>query len=335
MFASATPPNPIEVFYSYAHGDERFLSDLLNHLGILRRLGVIRDWHDRKITAGSEWKGQIDRHLDAAGVILLLVSADFINSDYCWDVELKRALERHDRREACVIPVILRHVDHWHAAPFGKLGAAPTDGRPVTDWPNQDQAFANVAGHIRRAVEELRNPRPPEPSASRSEERSSLTDLPSTAFTLTSVRPTSSEERSSPTDLPSGDSIPEIDFSVLSVEEMKLLANAIIRLAPRILRGESIDREQVNLGENRRLTIVLNPGVFVDRMTVMGLDCQLKIIEGHQARIDLYHRQKLRPMAGEIAFDMLIAEAEEELTQAYGTLRSRIGPFVQRMWSSR
>ena len=102
---------------------------MLKHLGILKRQGVIRDWHDRKITAGTEWKGQIDHHLDTAGVILLLVSADFIASDYCYDVEMKRALERHDTGEARVIPVILRPVDGWQAAPFGKLQAAPTDGQ--------------------------------------------------------------------------------------------------------------------------------------------------------------------------------------------------------------
>jgi len=152
------PLGPVEVFYSYAHKDEPLLDELLKHLGILKRLGVIRDWHDRKITPGAEWKGQIDEHLDAAGVILLLVSVDFVASDYCWDVELKRALQRHDHGEARVIPVILRHVDNWHAAPFGKLQAVPTNGRPVIDWPTRDEAFEDVARHVRRAVEELRNP---------------------------------------------------------------------------------------------------------------------------------------------------------------------------------
>jgi hypothetical protein len=158
MAASPTISGPIEVFFSYAHEDEPLLDELRKHLGVLKRLRVISDWHDRDITAGTEWKGQIDCHLDTAGVILLLVSADFIASDYCWDVELKRALERHDRGEARVIPVILRHVDGWEDAPFGKLQAVPTDGRPVTNWPDRDQAFANVAGYIRTAVKELRNP---------------------------------------------------------------------------------------------------------------------------------------------------------------------------------
>src|SRR5262245_54847880 len=155
---SPNPPVAIEVFISFAHEDEPLRAELVKHLGILKRQGIIREWHDRKITAGTEWKGQIDHHVNTAGVILLLVSSDFISSDYCWDVELRRALERHDKKEARVIPVILRHVDNWGAAPFGRLQAAPTGGRPVTDWPNRDEAFADVAGHIRRAVEELQNP---------------------------------------------------------------------------------------------------------------------------------------------------------------------------------
>ena len=97
MAASPSPSGSFELFYSYAHEDEPLLGDLIKHLGILKRQGAIREWHDRKITAGSEWKGRIDRHLDTAGVILLLVSADFIASDYCYDIELKRALERPTR----------------------------------------------------------------------------------------------------------------------------------------------------------------------------------------------------------------------------------------------
>jgi hypothetical protein len=160
MAASPLPPEPIEVFFSYAHEDESLCEKLVKALAVLQRQGIIRDWHDRKITAGTDFKGKIDEHLNSAGVILLLVSPDFIASDYCYDIEMKRALERHDKGEARVIPVILRPVDGWQGqgTPFGNLLVAPTDRKAVTSWPNQDEAFANVAGHIRRAVEELRNP---------------------------------------------------------------------------------------------------------------------------------------------------------------------------------
>jgi len=118
---------------------------LRKHLSILKRQGVIRDWYDREITAGTDWKGQLDQHLNSSGVILLLVSAAFLASDYCYDVEMTRALERHDQGEARVIPVILRMVDGWQLARFGKLQSLPTDGRPVTSWKICDEAFADVA----------------------------------------------------------------------------------------------------------------------------------------------------------------------------------------------
>jgi hypothetical protein len=104
------------------------------------------------ISAGDEWKGEIDDNLEQADVILLLISSDFLASDYCWDVETKRALERHDAGEARVIPVILRTVD-WQGAPFGKLQAKPKDAKPVDQWANEDEAFTDIARGIRNAIE--------------------------------------------------------------------------------------------------------------------------------------------------------------------------------------
>lgn len=160
------PDNPIEVFLSYSHRDERLRVKLENHLKILERQGLISGWHDRRITAGSEWAGKIDEHLNTAHVILLLVSDEFLASDYCYDIEMKRALERHENREARVIPIILRPC-LWQSAPFGKLQALP-GGCPVTDWPNRDKAFLDIAKGIKTAVEEI-NAKPstgsPPPSA--------------------------------------------------------------------------------------------------------------------------------------------------------------------------
>lgn len=143
-----------EVFFSYAHEDEKLRDELAKHLKLLERQGIITAWYDREITAGTEWSGQIDEHLESAKIILLLVSVDFIASDYCYDVELKRAMERHEAREARVIPIILREVS-WKRAPFGKLQALPKNAKAVTNWENRDQAFADIASGIDRAVEEL------------------------------------------------------------------------------------------------------------------------------------------------------------------------------------
>jgi tetratricopeptide (TPR) repeat protein len=145
---------PIEVFYSYAHKDETFRNKLETHLSLLRRQGLITEWHDRHILPGADWSQAIDDHLEHASVILLLISADFLASDYSFGIEMQRALERHQANEARVIPILLRPVD-WDNAPFAHLQALPTGAKPITTWRNRDAAFTDVAAGIRRVIEEL------------------------------------------------------------------------------------------------------------------------------------------------------------------------------------
>ena len=144
----------ISLFFSYSHQDEELRNELAKHLKTLERQGVISAWYDRQIVAGDEWAGKIDTHLETANIILLLVSSDFIASDYCYDIEMKRAIERHNTGEARVIPVILRPVD-WYGTPFAKLQALPRDAKPVTSWANQDEAFTSIAQGIRLACRDL------------------------------------------------------------------------------------------------------------------------------------------------------------------------------------
>lgn len=143
--------NTIDVFFSYSHKDEDLRNELATHLSILERDGVISGWCDHQISAGEEWADKIDERMNIANVILLLVSADFIASNYCWNVEVKRAMERHEAEEARVIPVILRPVN-WKRAPFGKLKALPKDAKPVTSWSNRDEAFLNISQSIEAVV---------------------------------------------------------------------------------------------------------------------------------------------------------------------------------------
>ena len=145
------------LFFSYSHVDEDLRDRLETHLSSLRRQGLIESWHDRRITAGDDFGSAIDAHIDTADVILLLVSPDFIASDYCYEREMTRALERHQHGDTRVIPVILRPCD-WHDLPFGKLLATPRDGLPITKWPNIDDAFLDVVTAIKRALKELGQP---------------------------------------------------------------------------------------------------------------------------------------------------------------------------------
>jgi internalin A len=159
MTATLSAP-ALRVFNSYSHKDEELRDELATHLSLLKRQGLILPWHDRAITAGEEWKGKIDDALERAEIILLLVSADFLSSDYCYDVELRRAMERHEKGEAHVIPIILRDCS-WTSAPFGKLQALPKDGKAVKAWPDRDTAWWNVEQGIAKAVNELQARRSP------------------------------------------------------------------------------------------------------------------------------------------------------------------------------
>src|SRR5512132_1131557 len=154
MADEAYEEKPISLFYSYSHRDEELRKKLEDHLAGLRWSEKIAEWHDRNIDVGDEWAKEIDRNLSSADVILLLVSASFIASKYCWSVEVKKALERHDKGEAKVIPVILRPCS-WHITPFAKLQAAPTDAKPVTSWSDPDKALYDVARKIERAITDL------------------------------------------------------------------------------------------------------------------------------------------------------------------------------------
>jgi hypothetical protein len=156
-----TPPlqPPLEVFFSYSHRDEDLRNELEKHLAVLKRRGIISAWHDRRIAPGTDWASAIDERLESAHVILLLVSADFVNSDYCYGVELHRAMERHATGDARVIPILLRAVE-WAGTPFSDLQALPTDAVPITSWENRDEAFSDVARGISRAVVELTGTNP-------------------------------------------------------------------------------------------------------------------------------------------------------------------------------
>jgi len=141
-----------KVFFSYSHKDEALRDQLETHLAMLKNQGHIESWHDRRIVAGSELDDSILKELEDANVILLLISSDFIASTYCYSKEMLRAMERHEAGTARVIPVILRACD-WQGAPFGKLLATPKDGRAVKSWPDIDEAFADVAMQVRKAVQ--------------------------------------------------------------------------------------------------------------------------------------------------------------------------------------
>ena len=139
------------LFISYSHKDEKDRMKLEDHLKILQRLGLISTWTDRKITAGDEWKGQIDKNLKTARIILMLISSNFMASDYCYDIEMATALERHENSETTAIPIILRDC-LWQISEFAKLQALPQDGKPIQKFTRKDEAYTSIARAIARIV---------------------------------------------------------------------------------------------------------------------------------------------------------------------------------------
>lgn len=148
-----TPFAPVEVFYSFAEADAPLLEQLENHLSVLRHEEYISTWHKRQIVAGSNWQVELDRHLNTASLILLLISSDFLASDYCYGTEMRRALQRHEAKEALVIPILLRSC-HWQSAPFAALQVLPTGAKPITMWRDRDAAWTDVVTGIRRILGE-------------------------------------------------------------------------------------------------------------------------------------------------------------------------------------
>ena len=142
----------MKVFISYSHKNEGSLERLHKHMSMLRREGLVDDWYDREILAGGDFDDEISAQLETCELFLPLVSANFIASDYCYEKEMRRAIERHEAGEIRVVPIIVQPCD-WQSSPLGRLKAVPKDGKPVSEWQNEDTAYLDVVTELRRIVD--------------------------------------------------------------------------------------------------------------------------------------------------------------------------------------
>jgi hypothetical protein len=146
-----------KVFMSYSHKDEELRDQLEVQLAMLKREGLVEVWHDRRMLAGDRLDWTIDKNLNEADIILLLLSPDFLASDYCYKMEKATALQRAQNGEARLISVVLRPCD-WKHTDLPNYVMTPKDAKPITTWPNRDEAFLDVVQEIRRAIAKLPNP---------------------------------------------------------------------------------------------------------------------------------------------------------------------------------
>ncbi|SRR6266487_1167745 len=153
---AGTSKQEIKLFYCYAREDKPLRDELEKHLAWLERRYQLTNWHDREILPGEEWEQAIDTHLNTAHLILLLISPDFMASEYCYGKEMQRALERHQAGTCRVVPILLRPT-YWEDAPFSHLQLLPTNAKAITRWPDRDEAFQDVVGEINRTIKDLLN----------------------------------------------------------------------------------------------------------------------------------------------------------------------------------
>ena len=138
---------PVQIFIAYSRKDSNLLDELRVHFVPLERGGKVKIWYDGKIEPGAVWEDAIKQHLHGSDIILLLVSADAIASDYFYDKEVADALKRHEKGEARVVPLILRPCA-WRATPLAELQALPQNGKPVTTWSDRDEAYTDAVEQI-------------------------------------------------------------------------------------------------------------------------------------------------------------------------------------------
>jgi len=149
---SITMKNKVKVFLSYTHTDEKYKNKLNVHFAPLKRCNKVETWNDRELIAGTKFDAEIKKHLNEDEIIILLISADFIASDYCYDIEMKRALEREKNGECTVIPIILRDC-LWQITPLKDLLALPKDGKPISTFVNEDEAYLQIVKAVNDIID--------------------------------------------------------------------------------------------------------------------------------------------------------------------------------------
>lgn len=159
---------PVTILLCYDAEDESMVRQFRKQLSPLKRKGLIALWDYGNISPGTDWEQELKKHLNEAQVILLIISPSFLDSDYCYNMEMQRAVERHERKEARVIPVILRPVN-WDVPPIDKLLPLPDGAKPISTWRNRDEGFKNVADGIKQVIEQWNTHSLPDPKVERKE----------------------------------------------------------------------------------------------------------------------------------------------------------------------
>lgn len=148
--------NPLEVFCCYAHEDQEMMVLLSKYLTPLQRLGQITIRSYANFKTGVARGKELSEHLERADLILLLISPDFLASDSCYSIEMRRAIERHEQGSAVAVPLLLRPT-YSKNLPFASLQMLPGNGLPISKWADRDDAFLDILQAIGQMVAQLQS----------------------------------------------------------------------------------------------------------------------------------------------------------------------------------
>lgn len=155
---------PINTFIVYARDDQAIKQRLLKHLFVFTKPPFnMAIWHDEHIDAGAEWERKIRDRLENTDIFIMLISIDFLNSQFIYDVEFKAAVARQKAGKSIILPVIIKpcvwytdfHLGEY-TFNFRQLQVLPKEGRPLSDWPSEDHGLHDIAESIRMLLENMR-----------------------------------------------------------------------------------------------------------------------------------------------------------------------------------
>ena len=317
----AAEPKRIRLFISYSHRDQELRAELDKQLSPLKRLRIIDVWHDRQIDPGQEWDREIKRNLEEADIILLLISADFMASDYAWSKEMERALARHEAGEARVIPVILQPCD-WELAPFSKIQALPRDAKAVSIWGNRAEALADVARGVRIVAQGIANnplKRPVAPTPEEPEVAPRVRDRQHT-IAITTAEPSAEqierkEIRTNPLDGQPYVWIPPGEFQMgCSPGDDECFSNEKPQRLVRITRGFWLGQTPVTVGAYKRFAE--SKGVSMPGEPVLG-------------------KRQLNPRWSDLEQPMVMVTWEEARSYCESWARGRLPTEAEWEWAAR
>lgn len=143
-----------EVFISYAHDNLDEREELIKHLTVLKRQGLISNWSDKKLIGGEIWDKVIKKKLDDADIVLFLVSSEFLASDYINNVEVEETIKKYHENTVQVFPIILNNC-MWEQTKLNSFQAVPSDkGRlkPISEWADKNKAYYTVSIELMKSI---------------------------------------------------------------------------------------------------------------------------------------------------------------------------------------